>query len=44
MLQAARTWRGSGPHALMASMNDVPEDILQQGAQAQVIQTMQPTQ
>ncbi|WP_255470959.1 MULTISPECIES: hypothetical protein [Myxococcus] len=43
MLQAAGTWMGTGPHALMASMNDVLEDIRQQGAQAPVIQAMQPT-
>ncbi|WP_194863040.1 hypothetical protein [Myxococcus sp. AB036A] len=27
LLQAAGTRRGTGPHALMASMNDVLEDI-----------------
>ncbi|WAM23558.1 MULTISPECIES: hypothetical protein [Myxococcus] len=43
MLQEAGTWTGTGPHALMASMNDVLEDIRPQGAQAPVIQATQPT-
>ncbi|WP_163781074.1 SulP family inorganic anion transporter [Myxococcus vastator] len=43
MLQEAGTWTGTGPHALMSSMNDVLEDIKQQGGQAPIIQTTQPT-
>ncbi|ATB48844.1 SulP family inorganic anion transporter [Corallococcus macrosporus] len=44
MLQQAGTWTGPGPHALMSTMDEVLEDLRQQGARELPIQpSQQPT-